>query len=293
MHETFHVMTALMLVAALLGALALQLRQPLIVAFIVTGILVGPAVLDWVRPDDQITALAEIGVTVLLFAVGLKLDMKHVRTLGPIALAAGIGQLAFMILFGYLIGIALGMGTLQAVYVAVALTFSSTIIIVKLLSDKRELDSLHGRIAVGFLIVQDIAVVIAMMVVGSLGGGDDAGGWILVTASVAAKLVAAVLLVFGLMRYLLPWLMEIVSRSQTSADLRDRVGHGAGRTRRCAGFSKEVGAFLAGFSLASSEYRESISARDFSPGSRGRRSASSRSSSSRWGCRWATSTTRC
>lgn len=262
MQETYHVVTALMLVAALVGALALQLRQPLIVAFIVTGIVVGPAVLDWVRPDDQITALAEIGVTVLLFAVGLKLDMQHVRTLGPVALATGVGQLAFTILFGYLIGVALGMGVLQATYVAVALTFSSTIIIVKLLSDKRELDSLHGRIAVGFLIVQDIAVVIAMMVVGSFGGGDGPEGWLLVTASIVAKLLAALVAVFALMRYVLPWLMRVVSRSQELL-LIFAIAWGTtlAALGEAAGFSKEVGAFLAGFSLASSEYRESISAR--------------------------------
>ncbi|RPH65754.1 MAG: sodium:proton exchanger, partial [Burkholderiales bacterium] len=261
MHETYHVMTALLLVAALVGALALQLRQPLIVAFIVTGILVGPAMLDWVGPNDQIAALAEIGVTVLLFAVGLKLDMQHVRMLGPVALATGAGQLAFTILFGYLIGIGLGMGTLEAVYVAVALTFSSTIIIVKLLSDKREIDSLHGRIAVGFLIVQDIAVVIAMMVVGSLGGaGGD--GWVQVTALIAGKLVAALLVVFALMRYVLPWLMRVVSRSQELLLIFAIAwGTALATLGEAAGFSKEVGAFLAGFSLASSEYRESISAR--------------------------------
>src|SRR4030067_391519 len=84
------------------------------------------------------------------------------------ALATWLGQLGFTILFGFLIVYAMGKGAREALYVAVALTFSSAIIIVKLLSDKREPDSLHGRIAVGFLIVQDIAVVLAMMAMSAL-----------------------------------------------------------------------------------------------------------------------------
>jgi predicted Kef-type K+ transport protein len=116
-----------------------------------------------VQAHDQIDLLAQVGVAVLLFAVGLKLDLKHIRHIGPVALATGLGQLSFTIVIGFGIVTALGRDWMEALYVAVALTFSSTIIIVKLLSDKRELDSLHGRIAVGFLIVQDLAVVVAMM----------------------------------------------------------------------------------------------------------------------------------
>ena len=96
---------------------------------------------------------------VLLFVVGLKLDMHLVRTLGPVALATGLGQLSFTIVAGLILCRMLGLDWASAGYVAVALTFSSTIIIVKLLSDKGEIDSLHGRIAMGFLIVQDLSLI--------------------------------------------------------------------------------------------------------------------------------------
>lgn len=99
--------------------------------------------------------LAEIGIAVLLFLVGLKLDLHIVRSLGAVALATGLGQVAFTSIVEFFICLALGLSPVTSTYVAVALTFSSTIIIVKLLSDKREVDSLHGRIAIGFLIVQD------------------------------------------------------------------------------------------------------------------------------------------
>jgi Kef-type K+ transport system membrane component KefB len=162
---------ALMLgAAALLGALGMRLRQPLIVSFIAVGILVGPAGIGLITQHEQIELLASIGISLLLFVVGLKLDVEMVRTLGPVALGTGIGQIVFTSVIGFLLAVARGMSSLEAVYVAVALTFSSTIIIVKLLSDKHEIDALHGRIAVGFLIVQDLAVILVMIGITALGG---------------------------------------------------------------------------------------------------------------------------
>jgi predicted Kef-type K+ transport protein len=176
MHEPFAEFAALLLICALTGALFVRLRQPVLIAYIVVGVLVGPAVFGLVTAHDQIDLLAQVGVAVLLFAVGLKLDLHHIRHIGPVALATGLGQLSFTIVIGFAIVMALGREWLEALYIAVALTFSSTIIIVKLLSDKRELESLHGRIAVGFLIVQDLAVVIAMMVMSGLGRHRRRGG---------------------------------------------------------------------------------------------------------------------
>ncbi|MEM6421180.1 MAG: cation:proton antiporter, partial [Pseudomonadota bacterium] len=151
----FYEIAALLTLAAAVGLIGLTLRQPLIVSFIATGILAGPAALDFVRATEPVDLLAELGIAVLLFLVGLKLDLGMIRSVGTVALLTGLGQVAFTTAFGFLIGVALGLDSVTAIYVAVALTFSSTIIIVKLLSDKREIDSLHGRIALGFLIVQD------------------------------------------------------------------------------------------------------------------------------------------
>jgi len=154
--DVFTEMAVLLLLAAVIGAIGVRLRQPLIIAFIAVGILVGPSVLGWVSADDQVDLLAQLGIALLLFVVGLKLDLHIIRTMGPVALATGLGQVFFTSVVGYSIAIDLGMLPVTALYVAVALTFSSTIIIVKLLSDKREVDALHGRIAIGFLIVQEL-----------------------------------------------------------------------------------------------------------------------------------------
>ncbi|MEW6416357.1 MAG: cation:proton antiporter family protein [Pseudomonadota bacterium] len=263
MHEPFAEFALLLIIAAAVSAIAVRLRQPVLIAYIAVGILVGPSVLGLVTAHEQIDLLAQIGITVLLFVVGLKLDLKHIRHIGPVALATGLGQLTFTILFGFAIILALGKGWLEALYVAVALTFSSTIIIVKLLSDKRELDSLHGRIAVGFLIVQDLAVVIAMMVMSGLGGmGEEAVGGVTLMLTLLARLLGAALLLFVLMRYVLPRIVDTLARSQELLLIFAIAwGTALAAAGEYAGFSKEAGAFIAGFSLASTAYREAISAR--------------------------------
>jgi Kef-type K+ transport system membrane component KefB/Trk K+ transport system NAD-binding subunit len=257
---------AIILAAALgFGVVGAALRQPLIVSFIAVGILVGPAGLGVVSDHKQIELLASVGIALLLFVVGLKLDVTMVRTVGPVALATGIGQVVFTSVIGFFITLALGFAVLPSLYIAVALTFSSTIIIVKLLSDKREIDALHGRIAVGFLIVQDIAVILAMIGLTALGAGaGEAAG---------ARLAAQVLRVIGtslaflgavllVMRWGLPQVVAFTSRSTELLVLFSIAWAVAlAALGEQLGFSREVGAFLAGVALASTPYREAVAGR--------------------------------
>jgi Kef-type K+ transport system membrane component KefB len=266
MHDTFTEFAVLLLICALIGAVFVRLRQPVLIAYIFVGVVVGPAVLGLVTAHDQIDLLAQVGVAVLLFAVGLKLDLNHIRHIGPVALATGLGQLSFTIVIGFGIVMALGRDWIEALYVAVALTFSSTIIIVKLLSDKRELDSLQGRIAVGFLIVQDLAVVVAMMTMSAMrgtGGADGSEATLLdVALSLSWRLALAAVAMFVLMRWVLPVVVASMARSQELL-LVFAIAWGVALAAlgEWAGFSKEAGAFLAGFSLASTPYREAMNAR--------------------------------
>ncbi|MDP1786867.1 cation:proton antiporter [Nitrosomonas sp.] len=262
MHGVFGEFALLLLMSAAAGAMLLWLRQPVLIAYIVIGIVAGPAVLGVVTAHDQIDLLAQVGVAVLLFVVGLKLELQHIRHIGPVALATGLGQLAFTIVIGFLIILAMGKGWVEALYVAVALTFSSTIIIVKLLSDKREIDSLHGRIAVGFLIVQDLAVVIAMMVMSAMRGDGGEGSLLALAGSLSLRLGIAVIGMYLLMRYVLPRVVDRMARSQELLLIFAIAwGTGLAALGEWAGFSKEAGAFLAGFSLASTHYRDAINAR--------------------------------
>ncbi len=259
--DVFTEMAMLLLLAVGVGALGMRLRQPLIVAFIAVGVLVGPSVLGWVSANDSIDLLAKLGITLLLFVVGLRLDLHIIRTMGPVALATGLGQVIFTSMIGYLIGLALGMTPIAALYVAVALTFSSTIIIVKLLSDKREVDTLHGRIALGFLIVQDLVVVLVMIGLNALGEAS-ATSVAQAAAAMLAKAVAAVMAIALFMRYLLPPLLRLLVRSGELLVLFGIAWAVALATLGALlGFSKEVGAFAAGVSLASSAYRDAVGSR--------------------------------
>ena len=167
LEDPFARIALLLALATVAATLALRLRQPTIVAFLLVGVLVGPSVLGWVAPTGEVHLFAEIGIAVLLFVVGLKLDINLVRQLGTVALVAGAGQVALTVAFGLGLALLLGIDFTASVYLAIALAFSSTIVIVKLLSDQREIDALHGRIAMGILILQDIAVVVAMIAIGS------------------------------------------------------------------------------------------------------------------------------
>jgi Kef-type K+ transport system membrane component KefB len=259
--DTFYEFAAILGLAVGIGFIGRLLKQPLIVSFIAVGLIVGPYGLDLLRSVEKIHLLSEMGIAVLLFVVGLKLDVSLIRTSGTVALSTGLGQVIFTSVFGYFICIALGFETVTSIYIAVALTFSSTIIIVKLLSDKKEIQSLHGQISIGFLIVQDIVVIIAMIVLSAMGTATDYSVWeeILV---VALKGIALIVFIILLIRYVMAWATSLLARTPellvlfalswaiALAALSDFLG-----------FSKEVGAFLGGISLASTAYREVISGR--------------------------------
>lgn len=262
----FYELSALLVLAAVLGFIGLLLRQPMIVSFIAVGVLAGPSALGIVQSRQNIELLAELGIAVLLFLVGLKLDLKLIRTLGPVALATGLGQVIFTSVIGFLIGLVLELDMVTSLYVAVALTFSSTIIIIKLLSDKREVDALHGRIAVGFLIVQDLVVVLAMMILSMFGirtqGGAteyNAIGQIGIVLFYGVAILGFVLL---FIRYIATPIMSLVARSAELL-ITFAIGWAAllASFGNYFGFSMELGGLLAGISLASTPFREAIVAR--------------------------------
>ena len=241
----------------------MRLRQPLILAFVAVGVAVSPSALGWIGVHEQVELFAKLGISLLLFVVGLRLDLLLIRSLGTVAVTAGLAQIVLSAGTGFLLALALGLETTAALYVAVALTFSSTIIVVKLLSDKREIDSLHGRIAVGILIVQDIAIVLVMIgmtAAGAAAGAEGSAWGALVTVLLKGAILLSVLVLLA--RYVLPRLLHQLARSSellVLAGIAWAVALAA--LGDYLGFSKEVGAFLAGVTIASTHYREAISAR--------------------------------
>ncbi|HSP76940.1 MAG TPA: cation:proton antiporter family protein [Myxococcaceae bacterium] len=258
----FYEVAALLVLASGVGMLGLALRQPLIVSFIAVGILTGPAVLGITAAGAHIELFAELGVALLLFLVGLKLDLHLVRTLGKVALVTGLGQVLFTSVFGLLLCLLLGLDVLTSIYVAVALTFSSTIIIVKLLSDKREIDSLHGRIALGFLIVQDLVVVLAMVVLSALGVEQKADAPVQALLRLGLGGLGIGLMLGLFMRHAAEPLLRRLSHSPELL-VTFAVGWASvlAAGGELVGFGKELGGLVAGVSLASTSFRDAIATR--------------------------------
>lgn len=268
--NAFYELTALLAITALIALVGQLLRQPVIVSFIAAGVVLGPSVLDIVHSDDSIALLSQLGIAILLFLVGLKLDLSLIRSMGKVALATGLGQVLFTSVIGLLLCMALGFSLTTAIYVGVALTFSSTIIIVKMLSDKREVDSLHGRIAIGFLIVQDVVVVVAMVILSALGIGEQDGNGL--WQRLIEILFSALLMVFVTILFIRYWANKMMRRVAKSSEqlLIFAVALAAvyASAGHILGFSKELGGLMAGVALASTPYREAIitrlaSLRDF------------------------------
>lgn len=149
--------------AAALGIIASKLKQPPILGYIFTGLIIGPLT-PFFNPDSHsIELLSKVGIAFLLFTLGLELDVTELKRLGRTALFIGLGQIIFTSIIGYIVAVALGFSSVAAVYIAIGLTFSSTIVIIKLLSQGNKLDTLYGRISIGFLLVQDFVAIILLI----------------------------------------------------------------------------------------------------------------------------------
>lgn len=257
----FYEIAALLVLSALIGFVGLKLKQPLIVCFVFVGIFAGPSGLDLIKSDVAIDLLAELGIALLLFMVGLKLDLALLKSLGPPALAIGVSQISVTIGVSLPVALLLGFPFSEAVLIAIAMSFSSTIVIVKLLSDKREIDALHGRLALGVLIVQDIVVVITMIAVSAVGKAE-AGGLVDSIGSVVGGTVLMLLIVALFTRYLANYISNNLAAVPELllffvigwATMLAALGH-------YMGIGKELGGLLAGVSLASSPLKDMIASR--------------------------------
>ncbi len=235
------------------------LKQPLIIGYILSGILIGPFFLKLLPQNETISTFSEFGIAFLLFIVGLHLSPKVIKEVGKISLITGIGQVIFTSLIGYFIGIWLGFSSITALYIAIALTFSSTIIIMKLLSDKDSLDKLYGKISIGFLLVQDIIAIIILIIVSSFSSGMNLAS--LITSNLL-KGVIIIAILFPFSYYFLPKLGSFFAKSQEFLFLFAIAwGLGLASLFFYIGFSVEVGALIAGVMLSISPYSYEISSK--------------------------------
>ncbi|MEK6850574.1 MAG: cation:proton antiporter family protein [Nanoarchaeota archaeon] len=253
--EVIIYLSLIILVAALAAIIARVVKQPPIIAYLIAGVIVGPLFFNLIGPGSESSSLmqvfAHLGVALLLFIVGLSLDFRLLKEIGSVATWAGLAQIGITGLVGYFISIWIGFSYVGAIYIALALAFSSTVVVVKILSDKKEIDTLHGKIALGVLIIQDFVAAIALMAIPFFQQQGD--------FSFLAKNLGLVILLIGLTFILSTFvfgrLLSYLARSQEVLFL-----FGIAWALVLAGlfyylgFSLEIGALIAGMSLAGSKY---------------------------------------
>ncbi|QQO13296.1 cation:proton antiporter [Bradyrhizobium diazoefficiens] len=261
MHELIRDITLCILFAWMLGLLAHFSRQPLILAYLIAGFCIGPFGAGWVKSQESISVISELGLIFMLFMIGLEIDLKKIVRAGKVILFAAGGQLLGGCLLGVLffaaIGLSLGGGQFDALYLCVACALSSTVIIVKVLYEKRELDTLPGRITLGVLVLQDIFAILFLAVQPSLANLQVTV--ILLSIGRVAVLVAAALLVS---RYVLPRLFHQIARRP------ELILLGAlawcflvAETAERLSLSREMGALIAGVSLSTFPYALDVTAK--------------------------------
>lgn len=255
MESIFLELTVVIFLAAILSIVFRFLKQPSILAFIITGVIVGPLGAFNFHSHELMQSLASIGITLLLFMIGLELNVKELKSVGRNALLAGGAQMFFTSLAGFGISILLGFSALTSVYIGIALAFSSTILIIKLLSDKRDLKSLYGKITVGILLVQDLVAIFILILLSTFSG--VAGTSIDYVQIFIALLKVVVLFgwVIFLSRNIIPKILNIIARSSESLFLFSLAwvfGIAALVSSPIIGFSIEIGGLLAGIALATS-----------------------------------------
>ncbi|MCL5438724.1 MAG: cation:proton antiporter [Patescibacteria group bacterium] len=266
MSSIFFEITIVICLVALFSIIFKILRQPLILAYILTGIIIGPLGQLQLTNKEILQTMSELGVTFLLFMLGLELKIGELKSIGKVALTIGVAQIIFTTLIGSLISLILGFPIATSIYIGLALAFSSTIIVVKLLSDKRDLDSLYGKIAVGTLLVQDLFAILLLIIFSSFSNNAGSSTGFSVINSSFALIKGFVLFgfVFFLSKTILPKIIDVIAKSQEALFLVSIAwlfGLTALVSSPLIGFPIEIGGLLAGLALANSIANYQIVAR--------------------------------
>lgn len=262
MSSFFLELSIVMLIVLLVSAFMQMIKQPLIVGYIFSGIIASPIFLNILSSTEGYETFAHIGIALLLFIVGLHLDLKLIKEVGLISLVTGFGQILFTSIFGFLLGLLLGFDVIASLIIAIALTFSSTIIIVKLLADKGDLDKLYGKISMGFLIVQDFAAVLTLMIISSLMTINPNENVYIELAKTIGFGAISIIITYFISKKFLPKLLNKIAKSTELLFVFIIAWClGIANIFYLLGFSIEIGALLAGIALASSPYQSEISSK--------------------------------
>jgi Kef-type K+ transport system membrane component KefB len=259
--EIFYELTTIVLITLGVSLVMKVLKQPLIVGYIIAGILAGPYFFNAIRSTDLIELLSKMGITMLLFIVGLHMSPKVIKEVGKVSLLTGIGQVLLTGLVGLCLVLLLGIPLIPALYIAIALTFSSTIIVLKLLSDKGDVNKLYGKIAIGFLLVQDLIAAFLLIVIPSFSAQTQFSP--VMTGSVLLlKGIQVSIIIYLVTKYFLPRFTRFVASSSELLFLFSLSwGFSFAAIFYWYGFSAEIGALVAGVTLSVTPFAHEIGSR--------------------------------
>ena len=257
MPELHFLRDVLMIFTVSIGVVFLfhKLRLPSIAGFLVAGTLVGPYGLNLVSEREQVETLAEVGVILLLFTIGLEFSLKQMKASRRLFLVGGSIQVAGAVVLGTLAGMMVGLPIQEAFFWGLLLSLSSTAIVLKALGERGEADTIHGRSTIGILIFQDLAVV-PMILITPLLAAPLIGGGQPVALTLAKSIVAVILIVIGA-RVVAPWLLDQIVRVRSRELFLLTVivlGLGTAWLTSLVGLSLALGAFIAGLLISESEY---------------------------------------
>jgi Kef-type K+ transport system membrane component KefB/Trk K+ transport system NAD-binding subunit len=255
----FFQISILAIVAFAIAFIIKSLKQPIIIGYIIAGIILGPLALNQISEKSYIQGFSEFGVALLLFIVGLNLNPKTIKEVGKVAFITAFIQIVATFAISYATSIMLGYSPISAVYISLALSLSSTIIVMKILTDKGENHTLHSNITSGILVMQDILAIIFLMILSSISTNSSFSDLASIMLLKGALLIVAI---FALSYFILPKATEVFARSQEILLL-----FSISWALSMAGlfyyfnFSFEIGALIAGITLSLSPYRYDISAK--------------------------------
>ena len=259
MDSVFNELSLVIIVTAGISLLMKLLRQPLILGYILAGLLVGPSMLGLIHSEELFHVFSEIGIALLLFIIGLGMNIGELRKLGRVISYIALSIFTTIFTLGFVAGSLFGFSKTEALIIGMGLFFSSTIIIVKILSDKKEQNRLHGQVAIGVILLDDIVATFALLfVVAGKNGG-------LQPEEIILLLVKGVVLLALLGLCSIKVLPKVSRYMATSQELLFLFaiswGFGIASLFEVSGFSIEVGALFAGVALAASPYVQEIASR--------------------------------
>ncbi|MBI2031839.1 MAG: cation:proton antiporter [Candidatus Levybacteria bacterium] len=262
MGPAFIEITVIVCLAAILSYLFRILKQPAILAYILTGILIGFLGFFDVSNHDLLNTLAQLGITFLLFTLGLEIKIKNFASISKVVFVVASVQMLFSFLAGYIASLLFGFSVTSAIYIGIALMFSSTVIVVKMISERKEFHSLYGKIAVGILLIQDLLAIGILVFLSAFNPQFLSAKPIFVFSQILLKGFLLFAAVFLLQKYVFPKVTEKLARSTETLFLASIAWvFGLSALVSSTGFSVEIGGFLAGIALANSIVNYQIIAR--------------------------------